>query len=127
MGARAKVNRKEALFSAGATAAAFFVKPGKLFRVASDILQDVGITFDEEIKTPVTGDAGLPTVFAFVVLLGAQGRVAQILEQEQRLLVESLLDFLGRLRIVAVEVRSAADLQRTERLVFLALSFFASL
>jgi len=34
------------------------------FRVASDFLQDVGVPFDEEIKTPVTGDAGLPTVFA---------------------------------------------------------------
>jgi len=29
------------------------------FRVASDFLQDVGVPFDEEIKTPVTGDAGL--------------------------------------------------------------------
>jgi hypothetical protein len=71
--------------------------------------------------------AAYSVVFAFVVFLGAQGRMARILEQEQRLLVESLLDFRGRPRIVAVEVRSATDLHRTERLVFLALSFLASL
>jgi len=43
---------------------------GVLFRVASDVLENVGIVLNDEIKTPVTGDAGLPAVLSFVGFLG---------------------------------------------------------
>src|ERR1017187_6187099 len=94
--------------------------------MTNNVLEDVGIVVNEKIKTPVKGDAGLPSVSAFVILFGAQGRVAQILEQQQRLFVKGLLDFLGCLAVAAVEVLGAADLHRGEGLVLLALSFLAS-
>jgi hypothetical protein len=62
------------------------------FRVARDVLQDVGVVLDDEVETPILVDASLPPVFAFVVLLGAEGGVAEVLEQEQRLLVKRRLD-----------------------------------
>ena len=43
----------------------------------------VFVVDDSEIKTPVLVDASLPKVFGLVVFLGAQGRVPEILEQEQ--------------------------------------------
>jgi hypothetical protein len=48
------------------------------------------------MKSPILRHPRLPPVFAFVVLLGAEGRVAEVLEQEQRLLVERRLDVAGR-------------------------------
>jgi hypothetical protein len=58
--------------------------------MGSDFLHPVGISDDFEVEAPRAGHTGLPKVLAFVVLLGVQGGVAEILEQEQRLLVRFL-------------------------------------
>jgi len=52
---------------------------------------------DEEIKAPILVDARLPEAQALVVLLGAERGVVEILNQQQRLLVEGTLDMLRRL------------------------------
>ena len=42
----------------------------------------VHVTLDFEIETPPPIDPGLPDVSRFIVLLGPQGRVAEVLEEE---------------------------------------------
>lgn len=48
-----------------------------LLGVALNLFKPVGIARDFEIEAPVTGDARLPEVRSFVVLLGVQGRVGR--------------------------------------------------
>jgi hypothetical protein len=40
--------------------------------MADDALEYVGVVFNDEIKTPVVVHHGLPSILAFVVLLGAE-------------------------------------------------------
>jgi hypothetical protein len=48
-----------------------------------DELEDmVGIIEDREVKTPIFVDAGLPAVPGFVIFLGAEGRLMEVLCQE---------------------------------------------
>ena len=70
-----------------------------------DFLQAVNIVFNLEVEPPGTGDAGLPEVLRFVVLLGVKGRVTDVFEQQQRLLVKGLLDFERSLLVTPLEVR----------------------
>jgi len=56
---------------------------------------------DLEIKAPPAGDARLPYVVGFIVLLGAQGRVAEVLEQQIEFPIERALDLEGRLGVFA--------------------------
>ncbi len=46
------------------------------FRVRSDGVEHVKITFNTEIKAPPPSDAGLPDIVGLVVLFGSQGRMA---------------------------------------------------
>ena len=52
--------------------------------------------------------------------------MVEILEQKQRLLVEGMLDLLGSLGVVPLEVGSAEEFHHAERLVFLRFNFVAS-
>src|ERR1039458_6229032 len=52
--------------------------------------------------------------------------MVEVLEQQQRLLVEGALDLLGSLGVVPLEVGSAEKLHHAERLVFLRFNFLAS-
>jgi putative ABC transport system substrate-binding protein len=45
----------------------------------SDGLKDIGVSPDRKIKTPRSGNSGLPEIARLVVLFGAQRRVAQVL------------------------------------------------
>ncbi len=56
---------------------------------------DVGVALDLKVKTSPPGDPRLPDIGGLVVLLGAEGGVAEILEKESKLLVEGFLDVLG--------------------------------
>ena len=67
--------------------------------MSCDVGNDVGIIHDAEIESPVLVDAGLPLVLGLVIFLGPQRRMAQVLKQQQRLLVKDLLDFLRRLLV----------------------------
>ena len=60
-----------------------------LFGMGNDIADDVGVVDDVEVKPPAAGHAGLPDAGDFVIFLGAQGRVAEILLQEFHLFEES--------------------------------------
>jgi hypothetical protein len=51
--------------------------------VGNDVHDQVRVVLDQEIEAPVLVDACLPEVPPFVVFLGAQRRVMEIL-QEQR-------------------------------------------
>src|SRR5271157_845386 len=92
-----------------------------------NVLQDVGVVFDDEIQTPVFRHARLPPTPAFVILLCAEGRVPEVLEQEQRLLAKRRLDVFGRFGEGPREMRSPAELHLAWRFVFLAESLAASL
>ena len=52
----------------------------------------VGVPVDLEVETPPPGDSRLPDVPGLDLLLGVERRVAEILDQEPELLLESLLD-----------------------------------
>ena len=57
-----------------------------------DVVEPVGVALDREVKPPPSRDPGLPEVARLVVLLGAQGGVAEVLEQELEFLVKGPLD-----------------------------------
>ena len=61
-------------------------------RVRNYIHDVVDVILDEEIKTPVCVNAGLPEVEALVVLLGAERRVPQVLLQKPHLLEQRPAD-----------------------------------
>ena len=61
-----------------------------------DIEQNIRAALDLKIKAPVSIDARLPDVLCFVVLLGAEGRVAKIFRKICDLLLEYELDTIGR-------------------------------
>ena len=73
--------------------------------MGNDVVEDIGVAFDREVKTPVVIDARLPATAGLVVLLGAQRRVAEIAEEVSELLAETFLDF-----------RRRRDVPRDERL-----------
>ena len=63
-----------------------------LLRVGGDVDELVGVALDPEIETPRLVDPCLPDVAGFVVLLGVQGRVAEIVEKELKLPIKDPLD-----------------------------------
>jgi hypothetical protein len=66
-----------------------------LFRMRDDVHDQIPVTLDEEVKAPILVDACLPEAPALVVFLGTERWMVEILEQQQRLLVEGALDLLG--------------------------------
>ena len=54
-----------------------------------DILYPIRVPDDHEIKSPLPVDTGLPQVSAFVVFLGSQRRVMEIVGEEAYLFLES--------------------------------------
>src|SRR6266567_2219535 len=100
--------------------------PWPLLRMRDDVHDQIPVTLDEEIKAPILVDARLPEPPALVVFLGAERWMVEILEQQQRLLVEGTLDLLGCLGVVPLEVGSAEKFHHAERLVFLRFNFLAS-
>ena len=69
-----------------------------------DVEQDVRVVFNSRIEPPVASDASLPAVLTFVVFLGMERRMAEVLKQEDHLLVKRCLDVLGGLAVRAIEV-----------------------
>jgi hypothetical protein len=58
--------------------------------VPSDLFQAVGVAHDLEIEAPVVVDARLPQIAAFIVLLGAEGRMLKIAGKKSKLLPKGL-------------------------------------
>lgn len=56
-----------------------------------DPYDDVGVTLDLEIEAVATADASLPLIKPLVVLLGAEGRVAEVFSQQGELFVCSFI------------------------------------
>lgn len=63
----------------------------------------VEVAFDGEIQAPPPVNPGLPDALGLVVLLGAQGGVAEILEQEADAAIHRLLDPRRSSRVVVEE------------------------
>jgi hypothetical protein len=59
----------------------------------------IGVSVDAEIETPPAVDAGLPEIAGFVVLLGLERRMAEVLEKEHEPPINSSLDHIGGLGI----------------------------
>ena len=59
--------------------------------MGDDVEDNIGVAFDREIESPTPIHSGLPDVLAFVVLLGVQGRVVEVLNQKTSLLQEGFL------------------------------------
>jgi hypothetical protein len=97
-----------------------------LLRMADDIDDVVNTVHNSEVESPVFVHARLPEIVRLIVFFRVEGRVAQVLDQKQRLLIEGPLDSLWRFGVTALEPDAADELHRTARLGFL-LSFFASL
>src|ERR1035438_6417672 len=97
-----------------------------LLRMRDDVHDQIPVTLDEEIKAPILVDARLPEAPALVVFLGAERWMVEILQQQQRLLVEGALDLLGRFGVVPLEVGRAEKFHHAERLDFLRFNFLAS-
>jgi hypothetical protein len=60
------------------------------FRMGLEVQNQVGVTGNNEVEAPVAIDAGLPNVACLIVFLGAERRVAQIVDEESGLFVERL-------------------------------------
>jgi hypothetical protein len=63
-----------------------------LFRVRGYALNAVGVAFDREIEPPILADTSLPEVLRFAVLLGTQGWVMEVPNQEARLFQNGALN-----------------------------------
>ncbi len=61
-------------------------------QAAAEGVEPVGIALDGEVKPPSSGDPGPPEVTRLVVLLGSQGGVVEILEEELEIAVNRALD-----------------------------------
>src|SRR3982751_5900912 len=91
-----------------------------------DVMQDVGVAFDGEVEAPIAANPGLPEIAGFVVFLGAQRGVSQIVEKEFYLLGKCPLDIVRCFRVKAQEVRRARQFHVRGRLDCLARSFALS-
>jgi len=60
-----------------------------------DVKNNVRVIFDGEVEAPGAVNSGLPAVSGFVVFLGAEGWMVEVLKQEGHLLQEGSLN-LGR-------------------------------
>jgi hypothetical protein len=69
--------------------------------VSLNLFQPVGIARYLEVKAPGAGYASLPEIHAFVVLLGAKGRMSEVLKEQKRLFVKRPSDVFGSLMVVA--------------------------
>jgi hypothetical protein len=56
-----------------------------LFRVRRDVLDDVSIALNSEVKPPAAVDTGLPSVFGLIVFLGAQAGMVEVAFQKRQL------------------------------------------
>ena len=80
--------------------------------MGDNLADAVSVAVDGEVKAPVVIDAGLPTAFSFVKLLGAERGVLEVADQKTDLLDEGFLDrqrcveqrFDGGLRKVDVDL-----------------------
>jgi hypothetical protein len=72
--------------------------------VRDDARDDVRVTFDDEVKSPVAVHAHLPHIAGFIVLFCPKPGMMKVFDQEQQLLVESPLNRFGRLAVVANEM-----------------------
>ena len=54
--------------------------------MGDDVGDDVGVTGDLEVESPVAVDPCLPSVLSLAKLLGGQGRVAEVGSKKSRLL-----------------------------------------
>jgi hypothetical protein len=79
-----------------------------LLRVGREVDQVIGVLFNLEVEAPIACGPSLPEVAGLVVLLGPEGRVAEILEQEGDAAVNRALD-LGRRNRVAVQESLGVD------------------
>src|SRR5574341_457910 len=93
----------------------------RLFRMGDQIDKMVHVTLDFEIETPAPIDPGLPDVPRFIVLLGPQGRMAEVLEEEGDTAVNGALDGRGGVRVACQEALGVDGAHYRFR------SFFASL
>jgi hypothetical protein len=67
--------------------------------MARDVGHQVGIAHNAKVKPPVLIDARLPPVLGFTVFFRPQGRVAQVVQQEERLLLKSPLNPVRRRKL----------------------------
>ena len=81
----------------------------QLFWVRRDGVKHVGISFDRKIKTPASGNSGLPEIARLVVFFGVQGRVAKILEKELDFSIKGFLDCGGSAIVHPQKLFSAPD------------------
>jgi hypothetical protein len=65
--------------------------------VVPDLFHAIGVAHDLKIKSPRIIHASLPQVAGFIVFLGVERRMMQILKQELRLLSERLLNSFNRM------------------------------
>ncbi len=56
-----------------------------------DGVEDVGVAFDGEIKTPGSIDLGLPQPRGLVVFLGVQRRMLKVVHEKPLLFIERML------------------------------------
>src|ERR1019366_7200004 len=85
-----------------------------------EIFQSVGVVHDLEVESPVVIHAGLPDVAGFVVFLGSEGRMVEVLGEEAKLFAEGLT-YGGRGILQRVEhAVGKVDPHRTVGLRFLA-------
>ncbi len=82
---------------------------GGLFRMGHEINEGVDVTRDGEVKAPPAIHARLPDVTGFIVLLGSEGGVTKIADQESHAALKGPLDRPWRLRIALAEALGVVE------------------
>src|SRR5713101_9719054 len=92
------------------------VKP-ILFRVRNDIEQVIHVAIYSEIEAPARINTSLPNVPSFIVLLGSERRMSEVLRQQRQLFVALLLNAERSIRIAPAEALRVEKLHQ-EALIF---------
>jgi hypothetical protein len=80
----------------------------RLFRMRHDVEKNIRVAFDAEVEPPVTCHPRLPAFF--VVLLGAERRMTDVLKKKRHLLQECSFDCRRRFGVGTVKVSGGANL-----------------
>ncbi len=87
--------------------------------MGNDVEKHVSVPVHTKIEAPVVVYSRLPDIGGFVVLLSAEGRIAEVLQKKDELLVKKLLDTNGSASIAPLKGRRKAGFH------LFVLSFFA--
>ena len=96
-----------------------------LFRMRHDIDEVVGIAVDAKIETPPAIHARLPDIIGFIVFLGTQRRMAEVVDEQGDPPIKGLLNLTWRALIAAAKAFGVVEVHECIMRIWRAWCFFS--